>query len=140
MSKVIMAIGLPASGKTTWAQEYQEQNPNIVRINKDTLRAMLFGEKATWTREIEEQVCADRDSMIDSALLRGYDVVVDDTNFEPKHRTRIEEIASLFEADVEIQDFRHVPLEICLERDRNREKPVGEQVIRDMHKRYLKQD
>lgn len=38
MIKVIMTKGLPASGKSTWAKQLIEENPNVYkRINKDDL-------------------------------------------------------------------------------------------------------
>ena len=41
-NKVILTVGLPASGKSTWAKEQVSQNPGqYKRVNKDDLRAML---------------------------------------------------------------------------------------------------
>jgi predicted kinase len=42
MLTVYFTIGLPASGKSTWAKNKVDQSPNsIKRVNKDELRAML---------------------------------------------------------------------------------------------------
>ncbi|MFN5657022.1 MAG: AAA family ATPase, partial [Pseudanabaena sp.] len=42
MLTVYFTIGLPASGKSTWAKEKVNKSPNIIkRVNKDELRAML---------------------------------------------------------------------------------------------------
>ena len=42
MSKLILTVGIPGSGKSTWSQQYIRENPNTVRVNSDRLREMLF--------------------------------------------------------------------------------------------------
>ena len=41
MSKMVIMQGLPASGKSTRAEEIERSMGNAVRINKDLLRTML---------------------------------------------------------------------------------------------------
>jgi predicted kinase len=135
--RIIMTVGLPGSGKTTWAMEYIKQNPNAVRVNKDTIRSMLYGDRE-WLREMEDFVCSIRDYAIVNALLKGHEIIVDDTNLNPQHRERIEQIVAGLGISVVVQDFTDVPLEACIERDSKREKPVGEKDIRGAHDRYLK--
>jgi len=40
-----LLIGLPASGKSTFAQQLNQQIPNSVIVSTDTIRARLFGEE-----------------------------------------------------------------------------------------------
>lgn len=136
LSKVIVTLGLPASGKTTWSMEYIAHNANTIRINKDSLRLMLYGE--SYKPEWEDLVCTIRDLILHESLLKEHDVVVDDTNFKEDHRKRIEYIATIYDSTVEIKDFTDVPLEVCLERNRNRPNPVPEEAIRRMHDQYVK--
>jgi predicted kinase len=145
MKKVIITIGLPASGKTIWAKELIAKEPGKwKRINKDDLRAMLDGGK--WSRENEKFVLEQRDWLITTALLRGFNVIVDDTNLAPKHRERIQELVNqhnqlgpLDKAIVEIKDFTAgVSLEECIKRDQKRPNYVGEKVIRGMYNQFLK--
>jgi predicted kinase len=49
--KIIMAIGLPGSGKSTWAKQYQAEHPDTMHINKDELCAMLHYGKHSLGRE-----------------------------------------------------------------------------------------
>ena len=49
--KLIMTKGLPASGKSTWAKQYLDDNPGTKRVNKDDLRAMLDNGK--WSKRNE---------------------------------------------------------------------------------------
>lgn len=126
-NRVIVCVGIPASGKTVWALQYCKDNPNTVRINKDSLRLMAYGEP--YRPEWEDFICNLRDRIIDQSLHMEHDVVVDDTNGSQKHRKRIEVIANFYDATVEIKDFRYVPLEVCLERNKNRPNPVPEEAI-----------
>lgn len=49
--KVILTKGLPASGKTTWARQYQKDNPATVLVNEDELRAMLHNSQWSHSKE-----------------------------------------------------------------------------------------
>lgn len=132
-SKVIMTIGLPASGKSTWAQEYVAKHPNSKRVNKDDLRAMM---DRSWSKENEAFTLKVRDFIVEQALSEDKTIVVDDTGFAIKHEYRLREIARDHDAEFEIKDFSDVPIETCIERDKNREASVGEDVIRKMHDQY----
>ena len=41
--------------------------------------------------------------------------------------------------EVEIKDFFHVSLQVCIDRDAQRENPIGEQVIRNTYNKYKNQ-
>jgi predicted kinase len=136
--KIIMTVGLPASGKTTWAKEQVKKSQSrIKRVNKDELREMLdIGE---WSRENEKFILAIRDDIIINALTKGYSIIIDDTNFSSKHEESLKRIASQLHAEFEINDsFLDVPLSVCIDRDSKREKPVGNKVIVEMHNQYIK--
>jgi hypothetical protein len=53
---------------------------------------------------------------------------------------RMKAIAETSKAEVEIKDFTNVPLEVCIQRDADRHKKVGEAVIRDMYNKYILAD
>jgi len=135
MKRVILLKGLPACGKSTWAREQIQAHPGrYKRISKDDIRAML--DNGTWSKQNERFVLKVRDTLILAALQEGFHVLVDDTNLHPKHLAAISELVK-GQATVEIQDFTHVPLEVCLERDRHRQNYVGEQVILSMYREFL---
>lgn len=131
-----MTRGLPASGKSTWARAKQAELPlgAVKRVNKDDLRAMLDGGK--WSPENETFVVQVRDLVVVAALADGKHVIVDDTNLAPKHEARLRQLAREGEAEFELVDFMHVPLEVCIARDRERAASVGEQVIREMWEQF----
>lgn len=136
MLKVILTRGLPASGKSTWAKAMLKDFPNkYKRVNKDDLRAMLDDSKHS--NDNEKFVLKLRDCIILQTLENGKHVIVDDTNFSPKHENSIRELVK-GKAEVSIQDFTGFPLELCIERDLKRQNSVGEKVIRQMYNKYLR--
>jgi predicted kinase len=134
--RVIVCVGLSGAGKSTWAEQYIKEHPHTVRINKDSIRAMLYAGRE-WTRAQEEFVCMIRDTHLCLALSEGYSVVIDDTNLDPKHIMAIQTIVGL--SLVGLQDFTSVPLGTCLERNKNRKDkdPIPADVIIRMHNDYF---
>lgn len=132
--KLIMLKGLPGSGKSTWAKQMSRNNQQYVRVNKDDIREMTG-----YTPHRENMVCTIRDAIVTHVLLvQKKTIIVDDTNFHPKHETRLRELATLCHAEFE-EKFFDVPLEQCIENDLKRVKSVGEKVIRKMWRDYLYQ-
>lgn len=136
--------GLPASGKSTWAKQKieEDRHKGIItkRVNKDDLRAML--DNSVHSKEREEFILKVRDNIITRSILEGYDIIIDDTNFAPKHKKAVEKIViDLRESNRPLQfieKFFDASLQECIERDSKREKPVGRKVIMDMYNRYLR--
>lgn len=129
-----MYQGLPACGKTTDAKEKQAEDGNIVRVNKDDLRDMLHA--GGWSGPNEKQILRIRDFIITDALANGHDVIVDDTNFHPKHGKRLKELAEGYGAMFVVKFF-DVPVEKCIKRDAKRHNSVGRKTIMEMYKQYL---
>ena len=134
MVRVILTRGLPASGKTTWASRVLAESPGAYkRVNKDELRLMLDGGK--WSPANERFVEAVRDQIILAAVGAGTNVIVDDTNLDPRHEAHIRRLVE-GKAEVVVEDF-DVPLDECIRRDAERPAPVGERVIRQMYRDFL---
>ena len=133
-----MTRGLPGAGKSTWAEAQVLERPagEVVRLTKDSLRAMLHAGRWQGDRT-ERQVLAARDGLVHVFLARGVDVIVDDTNLHPRHERRLRQLAEEHEADFAVQDFTGVPLATCIERDRQRPRSVGAGVIRTMYHQFL---
>lgn len=133
---VIVTRGLPASGKSTYARKWvSEDEHNRVQIEKDVIRkdGRLFrGGEYSHKRGDEKIVIRERDRLISQALESGKSVVCSDTNLVSKHIAQIKGIAKKYGADVVVKDFLDVPIATLIDRDNNRDTPVGESVIRRM--------
>lgn len=133
--------GLPASGKTTWARDMVDKRPagSIIRLNRDDLRAMALPSGYTVpVHDAEERVTTVQQAPIVGLLRAGVDVIVDDTNLRVRHVKRLAQIAVQAGASWECVDhFLTVEVDECIMRDKLRPRPVGEQVIRRMHTKFL---
>lgn len=140
---VVVTRGLPASGKSTFARKWVDEDPeNRVQIEKDEIRldSRLFKDgKYNHKRGDEGVVIKERDRLIEQALSSGKSVVSSDTNLIQKHVSRITSLARKYGADVQVETFLDVPLKTLIERDAVRgEKSVGEAVIRRMFHESVK--
>lgn len=131
--KILILIGIPASGKTTWAKEYVRKHPDYVRVNRDDLRVMLKDSQVC-ENKIEDMITSLCHQVIDNALGKKLNVIVDNTNLRVRY---INEIIEKFkyQADIEYQVF-DISLSKAIERDNTREVKVGEGVIRKMYDAY----
>lgn len=129
--------GLPASGKTTHARAWvAEDRANRIRVNRDDLRRMI--DDGSFVKGVtESRIIAVRDSGIRSALAAGFSVVCDDTNLDARTVRELINIAVRAGVKWEIIDLTDVSLKTCVERDLDREKPVGSKVIIDMYERFI---
>lgn len=137
--KVILAKGLPGSGKSTWAKQYIKDHVNTKRVNRDDLRSMI--DDGVWSDKNEKKIVSIRNSIIRDLLHGGADVIIDETNLNPKAIEALLEFLHEVEKEIpltiEWQDFTNVPVEECIKRDLKRSASVGEAVIRRFYKQYL---
>lgn len=132
MPCLLVAQGLPGSGKTTWAKELALES-GAVRVNRDDIRDELGG----YHVKREKQVRQIRDARILSALRCGVDVINDDTNITPKHIADMRLLAEACDAQLVVQDsFMEVTVEECIKRDLQRERSVGKDVIEKFYYQY----
>lgn len=132
MLEVIVLRGLPASGKSTLARQWCIDRTDLVRANRDDLRAMLHAGR-TWSATDEAATARARDVIIAQSLLIGRSVVVDDTNIALHTITQVRAIVEPLGAMVRIYDL-DTGVEECIQRDAARINPVGEATIRDLAK------
>jgi predicted kinase len=131
--KVIILVSPPAGGKTTYALNYLSKNPNTVRVNRDSFRFMLRDTPIT-ENKVENLITDLSNEAILKALNKGFDVIVDNTHVKKKYIEDIIELVKLL-ADIEFVVL-DCSLEKLLERDKNRQKSVGERVIKNMYKEF----
>lgn len=144
--RVYILQGLPASGKSTWALNFikdQTGKRTVKRVNKDDLRRMLDAGK--YSKERECFVLNIRDRIIYGALKNGFDIIIDDTNFEEKHIEQIRKIIRNIEKtrnlniSFEIKKFNIDPVEAVKRNSLRADfEQVPEKVIWNMYNRYIK--
>lgn len=131
--KIIMFVGLPASGKSSEAK-LRLFDGNVMRVNRDDIRAMLF---ARWKGRKEQVVTNIETEAIRSAVLEGYDIIIDDTNLNPSTQQKWKTLANELGVVLHTEDFK-TPVAECVSRDfmRSGSARVGRAVIENMALRY----
>lgn len=129
--------GIPASGKSTFAYEQLKKYPGkFKRVNRDNLRSMLDDDRHDWDNE--KFIVTLRDTIIEGALRRGFDVIVDDTNLKDSNWFDFCEIAKRVGNVRVMEKFFPVDLKEAQARNALRPKPVPKEVIDNFYEKYIK--
>jgi len=122
---VVLAIGLPGSGKSSWFKRH-----NITPLSSDLLRSLLFDDPTE--QRFQDLIFSNLRSMLKARLIARRPMnYVDATNLTSHDRHAWIKLAKDYGYDVQAVFF-DVPLEVCLERNQTRERVVGEDVMRRM--------
>jgi predicted kinase len=122
---VILAIGLPGSGKSSWFKRN-----NITPLSSDMLRQLLFDDAQE--QRFQDLVFSNLRSMLKARLIARRPLnYVDATNLTPHERASWVKLAKDYGYEVQAVYF-DVPLEVCMERNRRRQRFVDEDVMRRM--------
>ena len=119
---VVLSIGLPGSGKSTWFKRH-----NILPLSSDMVRILLFDDVTE--QRYQDLVFSTLRSMLRARLLskRPWNYV-DATNLSPHERRSWIKLARDFGYEAHAVFF-DVPPEVCIERNRRRERNVPEDVM-----------
>jgi predicted kinase len=122
---VILAIGLPGSGKSSWFKRN-----SITPLSSDMVRLLLFDDAQE--QRFQDLVFSNLRSMLKARLIARRPLIyVDATNLTPHERASWIKLAKDYGYEVQAVFF-DVPMEVCLERNRRRERTVEEDVMRRM--------
>ena len=130
MTTLYMMVGLPASGKSTYAKLLAEEVDGLV-LSSDAVRAEWYGSEEIQGdagkifREIEERCF--------NALKAGRNVIIDATNMNAKKRANfLKRMPECHKVCVVMA----VPFDVCIRRDEMRPRHVGPAVMEKMRKNF----
>lgn len=129
-------IGIPGSGKSTFARQWVKYDPNCVIVSTDAIRAELFGDESQqgdWN-VIEQEVL----QQVKIAISSGHSVIYDATNYKRAQRIDILKKFASVGADTWMAWYLRTPLSECYRRNKQRERQVAENIIESFDK-WLKQ-
>ena len=122
---VVLAIGLPGSGKSSWFKRH-----NVVPLSSDMVRTLLFDDVRE--QRYQDLVFSNLRSMLKARLIAKRPMnYVDATNLTPQERQHWIKLAKDYNYEVHAVFF-DVPLEVCIERHQRRDRVVPEDVMRRM--------
>lgn len=135
MSRLLILIGLPGSGKSSLAARLVTERPQIRVISTDTIRAQLFGSESvqgSWLN-VWNQV----QKQFQQAVAQSVDAIYDATNTVCQHRLEAIALGRTTGFTHIIGLWLDIPLQVCLEHNRKRDRIVPEEVIWRMHSSLL---
>jgi predicted kinase len=129
MSKLIVLVGLPASGKSTLAEEISLKETAVI-MSSDELRKEIFNDVNH--QADNNDLFKELNLRINNLLSQGKNVIYDATNLNRKRRMHL--INHEIKADEKIVYYLNNHVMTSKYRDENRERQVGKDVIHKMYK------
>ncbi len=141
MRTIILTVGPPAIGKSSWAfEEVKKSNGRFKRLNLDDLREALgvTSFNATEEKHIQEVMY----EMGRKFLLKGYDIIADNTNLSTKSWDKWNEVAKKVGDCLVVEKHfdSNITLKELFARNKGRDRKVPEDVIARMYSKWTKYD
>ena len=128
--KLIVLIGVPASGKSSLAKTWLQSEKDAILLSSDALRG-IYG-KNEEDQSVTGEVMFQIKKLVRYFLRQGRTVIVDATNRLAEHRREFLAAAKEEGARTILAVMMDTPLEECLLRNSLRERKVPDEVIRRM--------
>lgn len=125
MAEVILTIGMPGSGKSTWAESYCRAG-GAIRINADKMRYLISGNESD--QNCNGKVFENLKLMYRYLLDGGYSIVVDNLNCKIKDRKFWIEEAKIYKCKIKCVIF-NTGIEVCWVRNCYRARTVPKHVL-----------
>lgn len=131
-NELTILVGIPGSGKTTWANQMIQQYAGVVKVSRDDVRMMLRSHPYPGT-EYEPLVSSIVDLSITSALKKGWDVILDNTHCTAATlRETIDKFGKEYKVRIQIIGSDLTLDEIKL-RNAKRQSPVADDILDRMY-------
>ena len=132
MTEMIMLVGLPGSGKSTWASDFVKDSSMYKIHSSDALRQELLNDVND--QSSNTKIFENLHRRIIEDLKSGVSVIYDATNLNKKRRIGF--LRTLPRYVVTKCILFLTPVETCIKNDSKRERQVGEKVILNMRKKF----
>lgn len=123
---LILCIGIPASGKSTWVKEYLREHGATVVIATDTIRLELTGTSECDHRQ-NSMIYNEARRRARQALDEKHDVIIDATNVDVHEWLAYKEICR--DDTVRVAKIFKVPPEKAMKRMAKRERQVPREIV-----------
>lgn len=135
MVKFVMLIGIPGSGKTTWAREKMKyRSSTYIHLSSDEIRNKIASDTGETDRnKLNAKTFKVMNDSTIECLKRGISIFYDATNLTVKDRRHIMKKVIALQSELEIETKAVVfntPFEVCYERNRRRKEPVPNEYMR----------
>jgi predicted kinase len=138
--KAIVTIGIPCSGKSTWAEQHCKET-GALEINRDNIRMNIFNLERyndyKFSKDKEDKVTDTHRNMINTAAMSGRDIVISDTNLNKKHRSDLIHYLDFMGFEVELKVFDIEFFDALKRNDKRTDKHIPRKVMYDMYRRYM---
>lgn len=134
MINLVITVGAPGSGKSTWVENYKLSHPNMTFLSSDALRA-VFGKDEN-DQTVSARVFEHMENEVDRLLSEGKDVCIDATNMHRRVRRVWIDLAKKHDAIITAYVFI-VNRNILIERNQKRGDMGGRNVPIDVIDRML---
>ncbi len=124
-----LTCAIPGAGKSTFARRFIAENPHVVYLSTDGLRAVLG--RGEDDQSVSALVFSYVRNMADFFLRNGFSVLIDATNYNKRNRESLVSVGRRNKAWLTAFVF-DVPFDVCVARNAARARQVPLSVLERM--------
>ena len=142
MLKFVMLVGIPGSGKSTWAKERMKyRQKTFIYLSSDEIRNTIAKDTGETNRgKLNALTFKTMNETTVMCLEKGISIIYDATNLNQKDRKHIlKKVLPLKkEKELELNCFVfNTPFEVCYERNKRRENPVPNEYLKRYRDKFV---